>query len=107
MSKFLRYFPATVSFLILAAHFLREGNTIVAVILALLPILLGVKNKKATYYLQGVLVLGAVEWCLTAYNILTLRLAMADDWVRMFAILTCVVLFTLFSAYQLFKNDEK
>lgn len=107
MSKFLRYFPATVSFLVLAAHFLREGNTTVAVILALLPILLGFKNKKATYYLQGMLILGAIVWCITAYNILTLRLAMQEDWLRMIAILGCVVLFTLFSAYQLSKNDKK
>ena len=73
----------------------------VAVILALLPLLFGIKNKKATYYLQGMLVLGAIQWCMIAYDMLAIRIAMQEDWIRMVSILVAVALFSLFSAYQL------
>ena len=101
MSLFIRLLPAILSFLLLAAHFLREANIILLVVSALLPFLLFWRTDTVVKFLQFCLLLTAFEWLLAGYQILEFRLAMGESWVRMVIILLLVALFSLYSAWLL------
>jgi hypothetical protein len=104
--RFLKVLPAILSFIILAAHFLREGNLPLTVTMILLPFLLLIQIRKEviTFFLQIMLALSALIWLDTAYDILMMRLSMGTDLIRMVIILSGIALFALFSAYLLQKR---
>lgn len=89
--------PVFISFLLLAAHFVRAGQT--AVVVALLSLLLILLLKKAWVprVIQVVLLLGAIEWVWTLYSVAQLRIQLGMPWVRMAVILGSVALFTALS----------
>jgi hypothetical protein len=89
------------SFLLLAAHFLRDDNILLTAISLLLPWLLLLKRPFVPVLLQTALFLGAVLWSHTCYSLIRLRLASGADWLRMALILTAVVLFTIGSGLLL------
>lgn len=101
MSLFIRLLPAILSFLLLAAHFLREANMMLLIISALLPFLLFWRTTNVVKFLQFCLLLTAFEWLRTGYQILEFRLAMGESWLRMVIILLLVALFSLYSAWLL------
>lgn len=95
--NFLRLLPVFVSFLLLAAHYLRAGQTLVLFILAGLLLLLFVKKYWVPWVIQLALLLGAVEWIYTLVSVAQMRIDLGMPWARMGIILGVVAMFTLFS----------
>lgn len=95
--NFLRLLPVFISFLLLAAHFLRSGQTIIVIALLLLPLLLLLRNAWVPRVIQLVLLLGAFEWLWTLYSVAQIRIGLGMPWMRMAIILGVVALFTVLS----------
>ena len=96
--NFLRLLPVVISFLLLAAHFLRAGQTIVTSVILLILLLLFVKKYWVPWVTQIVLVFGAIEWVRTLVSVAQMRVEFDMPWTRMAIILGTVALFTLLSA---------
>jgi asparagine N-glycosylation enzyme membrane subunit Stt3 len=93
--------PAALSMLLLAAHFLRAEQLLLATACVILPGLLLVYRPWSVRTLQALLVLGAFEWLRTLLNLAQLRMQLGESWVRMAAILGVVALFSTISALLL------
>jgi hypothetical protein len=97
--------PVVLSLLVLAAHFLRAGNTLlVALVLATIA-LLAVRRGWAARAIQVVLVLGAVEWTRTLLRLASERSAAGQPYLRMVLILGGVTIATAMSA-AVFRSDR-
>ena len=95
--NFVRLIPVFISFLLLSAHFLRAGQTIVVVVLLAMLFLLFLKQYWVPWVIQVVLLLGAVEWLRTLMSVAQVRIGMDMPWMRMAVILGVVALFTVLS----------
>jgi len=95
--NFLRLLPVVISFLLMAAHFLRDGRTVTAYVLLCLPLLLILRKAWVPRLMQLILLLGALEWVRTLYFIAQLRIGLGIPWTRMAIILGLVALFTALS----------
>ncbi len=96
--KVLRFIPIIFSFLMLAAHFSRLGNNIIAVLIILTPFLLFIKKAFIARIIQIVLIAGAAEWIRAMFYYIDIRKGIGEDWTRLAIILSAVSLFTLLSA---------
>ena len=86
------------AFAVLAAHFYRAGAWIpVAIVVALLPLHF-IRAPWAARTLQACLILGALEWILTAARLVALRESMGQPWTRLAIILGTVALATALCA---------
>ena len=93
----LRLIPAALALLVLGAHFLRAGNlALVAVALAVIALLF-VWRPWAARAVQGVIVLGALEWFRTLALLAAERRAAGAPHLRMTLILAGVTLATALS----------
>lgn len=90
--------PVLISLWLLAAHFLRAGDILVSLGLAATPLLLCAHKSWAARILQVILLGASLIWMLSTYQMLSTRLMMGDDWIRMFIIMVIVICFTLLSA---------
>ena len=98
MKKALLYVPIVLSLLVAGAHFMRDGNElVVAAVLALLGVLF-VRQPWAARLVQVALALAAVEWVLTIYGLVQVRIALEQPYTRMAIILGTVVGVTLVAA---------
>ena len=89
------------SYLPLAAHFLRDGNMLLALAIGLMPLLALPRKKTLIYLLQTGLIVGVLfVWLPTAVEIAQIRIAMEQPWMRMAVILYGVVGFSLLSAFM-------
>lgn len=95
---FLQLVPVVLSLLVLAAHFLREGNLFLVIICVALAGLVAVPRRWAARTLQGALVLGAVEWLRTVVALHRIRVAEGLPATRMVIILVAVAAVTGLSA---------
>ena len=92
------YVPILLSLLVLGAHFLRDANHIgVAIAIGLIGLLF-VKRPGAARVVQVALVLGALEWVWTIYDLVQFRTAMGMPATRMMLILGAVAAVTALSA---------
>ena len=98
MKKVLVYVPVILSLVILGAHFMRNGNTLAVVGVLLLIALLFVRLPWVARALQAALVLGALEWVHTIYELVQLRAAQGEPYTRMVVILGIVTVVTGCSA---------
>lgn len=97
----LLFTPVVLSLLLLGAHFLRDGSVVpLAIALASLG-LLAVRRAWAAWALQGLLLIGALEWIRTLVDLVELRRAAGQPSTRMVLILSGVALFTAVSALLL------
>lgn len=94
----IRLAPIILSALLLAAHFSRHDTPVLIVLSLLFPLVLLIRRPWAARLVQGVLVLGALEWIRTLVVLTRARQATGDDWVRMAAILGVVAAVTFASA---------
>jgi hypothetical protein len=86
------------SLVVLGAHYLRYGNEIgLAVALGLIGLLF-VRRPWAARVIQVALVLGALEWAHTLYELVQMRMAQDAPAARMAAILGVVIAVTFASA---------
>jgi hypothetical protein len=98
MKKVLIYIPVVLSLVVLGAHFMRYGNSIaVAGALALIALLF-VRRAWVARLMQVVLVLVTLEWVYTIYELVQVRAAHGQPFIRMTVILGIVVAVTLASA---------
>ncbi|TKB46792.1 hypothetical protein FCL40_17205 [Ferrimonas sediminicola] len=94
------------AYLVLAAHFLRYGNALVAAPIALLPALLLLRRHWSVMVVQLGLVLSTLlVWLPTAHRLISMRLAFDQPWMRMALILGAVMLCNLLIAWS--ANDLK
>ncbi len=94
----LRLLPVFLSFLMLAAHFYRAGQQLLALVSILILFLLFVKKFWVPYLMQAALVLGALEWLRSLMMLVHIRMEWGQPWQRLAIILGGVALFTLLSA---------
>jgi len=87
MKKVLLYVPVVLSIVILGAHFMRYGNSIGVFGSLVLIILLFVRRAWVARMVQVVLVLGALEWVRTLYELVQWRAAQGEPATRMVIIL--------------------
>lgn len=73
------FIPVILSFLILAAHFSRNDQTLLMIVSALLPIMLIIKTLWARLVLQVVLVLGALEWVWSTLDLIEIRKGIGEE----------------------------
>jgi hypothetical protein len=83
-----------VAALLLVAHFYRAGSLLLAVAAALTIALLAVPRPWAARAVQGILLLGAVEWLRTLAAFAAHRIAMDQPYLRLTVILLAVAAFT-------------
>lgn len=93
----MRFVPAVIAFLLLAAHFLRQADMTPATACVLAPILLFIRKRWALVAVQWSLYLGAAIWGYTTLLRVLDRVMSQAPWVRMAAILLAVTLFTLYA----------
>ena len=98
MMKALLYVPVVLSLVVLGAHFLRYGDTILVVCTVVLIALLFVRQPWVARLMQLVLVFGALEWVRTAYELARMRAALGEPYGRMVFILASVTAVTACSA---------
>jgi len=95
---FVRLLPVFISFLLLAAHFVRAGQMVFVVVLLSLLLLLFIRRFWVPWIIQLTLLLGAIEWLSTLYTVAQVRIAVGMPWARMAIILGAVALFTALSS---------
>jgi hypothetical protein len=83
-----------VSFLVLGAHFLREGALFLTAACAALAVAVFWRHPRVTRLLQAALVLGTLEWAWTAFTLVQQRAGDGRPWGRMALILGIVALVT-------------
>ena len=96
--KVLLYVPVVLSLLVLGAHFMRYDNTVGVLISVGLIGLLLVRKAWVARVVQFALLLGALEWVLTVYRLVQMRMAMGEPAMRMAIILGVVIAVTAGSA---------
>jgi hypothetical protein len=98
LTRVLLYIPVVLSFLVLGAHFLRDANFIGVFVALVLVLLLFVRRPWAARLVQVALVIGALEWLRTMYELAQIRAMHGLPYGRMLVILGVVVAVTLCSA---------
>lgn len=98
LMRHLLLIPVVLSALTLGAHLLRGGQILLALAAAALPLLLVPRHAAASRLLQGLLLLGALEWVRTLAGIVDQRRAFGQPWHRLVLILGSVALVTALSA---------
>ena len=98
MKKVLIYVLIVLSLVILGAHFLRYGNSIGVIGSLVLVALLIVRRPWVARLMQIVLILGALEWVRTLYELAQERAALGQPFTRMIVILGVVAAVTFCSA---------
>lgn len=96
--KLLALLPVILSMLVLGAHFYRAGHLLLAGGALLALGLLCLRRPLAARLMQGLLAAGAVEWLITAGQLVMFRQSQGLPWLRLALILGLVALCTLLSA---------
>jgi hypothetical protein len=94
--------PAVLSLIVLAAHFLRAPNMLLAGICLLAPLLLLWRQAWAVRIVQVLLLIGALEWVRTLIQRIGEYERAGRDWRRMVIILGAVALVTFAAMLLLF-----
>ena len=98
ITRALLYVPVVLSILVLGAHFLRGGSMIAVFVALVLIGLLFLRRPWVARLVQAVLVLGALEWLRTMYELAQIRAMHGQPYGRMLVILGIVAAVTLCSA---------
>jgi hypothetical protein len=76
--------------LLIAAHFLRMGNTIAVALCLAAPLLFLVRQRWSLLLLQWLAYVAAAVWLATAWEIASTRWSLGEPWLRAAAILVAV-----------------
>lgn len=98
MKKALLYIPIVLSLVVLGAHYMRYGSTFAVVGVAALIVLLFVHRPWVARLMQVALVLAAMQWVHTLYDLAQLRIAFGESPTRLVIILGTVAAVTFCSA---------
>jgi len=100
----LKLIPVVLSFALLAAHFYRSGQVVLAGLCIATLLLLFFRKTWVPRLFQFLLILGALEWLRSLYFFAAMRIAWDQPWTRLAIILGAVALFTALSG--LVFNDK-
>lgn len=95
------------SFMLLSAHFLRDGQMLFVATALALPFLLLLRKRWTVRVVQLGLVLGAIEWIRTLLALQAIRVEQGMPWTRLVLIIGGVALFTGCSALVFFHSSLK
>ncbi|HAG16255.1 MAG TPA: hypothetical protein DCG69_06980 [Bacteroidales bacterium] len=98
---FFRLLPAIISLLLLAAHFSRIDLTLLAVLIVLFPFAFLIKKAWVLKLIQGLILLGALEWLRSLYDYIQIYQSNNQPWTKLVFIMGGVALFTFVSALLL------
>jgi hypothetical protein len=104
MARTLGYVLPALALLLLAAHFYRAGALLLAAVSFGCVALLFVSRPVAARALQGILVLGTLEWLRTAWVLAQHRIDAGLPYLRMVAILAVVAAVTAVAAWLAGRN---
>ncbi|MFT5701232.1 MAG: hypothetical protein ACI8ZB_004121 [Desulforhopalus sp.] len=99
--------PVVLSFFLLGAHFLREGQTLIVFCVVLLPFLLAIRKPWVVRLLQFLLVAGALEWMRTLLFLRAIRIEQGMPWMRLVLIVGGVAMVTACSALVFYHASLK
>jgi hypothetical protein len=105
MKKIVLYVPIVFSLLLLGAHFLRYGNTLIVLGVVALLALLFVRRWWVARFMQFVLAAGALVWLWTLVLLVQERMALGAPYLRLAVILSAVAAVTVLAAL-LFQSRE-
>ena len=94
----IRLLPVILSLFLLTAHFYRAGIMFMVICVPASALLMFVRTQWAVRVVQGILVLGGIEWIRTLVMLVMLRQDMGMPWVRLAVILGVVAVITISSA---------
>jgi len=94
-----------ISLLLLAAHFLRFGDTVAVSCIVALIVLLFVPRWWVARLMQFVLAFGALQWLMTLATLIQARAAQGQPWLRLAIILGAVAIITVIAGL-LFQTRE-
>lgn len=97
--NFLYLLPPIVSALLIAAHFLRSGNSGLLLLSLIVPFILFIRRVWAIRVFQGLLIIGGLVWSTTGVQMIQLRQVSGESWTRLAVIMGTVALFTVGSAF--------
>jgi len=84
-----------VAALLIAAHFLRFGNLLAVALCLATPLLFLVRRHWSLFVLRWLAYVAAAVWLATAWQIVSMRLAFGQPWLRAAAILVVVAAVTM------------
>lgn len=90
--------PVVISFLLMAAHFLRLDSVFLAAVCLIVPLSLFIRARWAVRLTQFSLVAAAFEWLRVLFHYVQIYQHMGKPWTRLACILGAVALFTVLSA---------
>ena len=101
----LRLLPVIFSFLILSAHFSRQGFPILSILCVLIPLISFIKRAWVARSIQILLVIGSIEWIRALFVYASQRQDSGEPYIRLIIILGIIALFTGLSAL-VFRNQS-
>ena len=84
----------TLAAALIAAHFLRAGALVLAVLCLLTPLLFLLRRRWTPLLLQGLAYLAALCWLWTAWELVAIRRSAGQPWALAAAILVSVAAFS-------------
>ncbi len=94
----------SLSFILLAAHFLRSGDISIAFAMIGSVVLIFVKRRWSRYIAAMILSAGIPVWIMTSYGAIQQRIAAELPWIRLSAIMGLVVVFFVLISFFCFKS---
>lgn len=100
--------PVIISFILLAAHFMRDNDLIFAFfVLALLFIILYFLVPASVKAAKVMLLFGTIEWIRSGYALASIRLRAGEPYIRLVIIMGGVAFFTLLSSLAFYTKPVK
>jgi len=96
-----RLLPLIFSVILIAAHVMRFNGLYPALLVLALLLTLFIRSKWTLKGWQIALAAGIVMWAQTTYNIVQMRMAINEPWLRLAIIMGAVIAFTLYSILSL------
>jgi len=92
------------TYLLLSAHFFRDGNLLLSIASLVIPFLLFVKKKWCLIVVQLFTYGGVIVWIITLITLVNARVNTGEPWLRMALILLAVIVMTISTG--LFLNSK-
>ncbi len=96
--NFVRLLPAIFSTLLIAAHFSRAGMNALAIVLLFLPFTFFIKKPYVLRVWQFFLTVAGLIWIKVGVEMLQLRIATEQPWLRLVIIIGTIAAFNGFAA---------
>lgn len=92
------------TYLLLGAHFFRDGETFLSIVCIFIPLLLLIKKKWCLLFVKLFTYGGVIVWIFTLITLINERVNTGEPWLRMAVILLAVIVMTI--STSLFLNSK-